>query len=93
MESSENDGAVSFNVRVVPRASKSEIVGEHGGNLRVRISAPPVDGAANEELVRVLAKYFGVAKSEVEIRSGLSSKAKRIRISGVTAAEFRSLLG
>lgn len=92
MEFSESDGAISFNVRVVPRASKSEIVGEHDGNLRVRISAPPVDGAANDELVRVLAKFFGVAKSDVEIRSGLSSKAKRIRISGVTAARFRSLL-
>ncbi len=93
MEISETDGTITFNVRVVPRASKSEIVGEHDGNLRVRISAPPVDGAANEELVRVLAKYFGVAKSDVEIRRGLSSKPKRIRISGVTAATFRILLG
>ncbi|MBC7899548.1 MAG: YggU family protein [Saprospiraceae bacterium] len=93
MEISESDGAITFSVRVVPRASKSEIVGEHDGYLRVRISAPPVDGAANGESVRVLAKYFGVAKSDVEIRSGISSRTKRIRVSGVTAARFRILLG
>ncbi len=52
-----------FDVRVVPRASKSEIVGEHDGALKVRIASPPVDGAANEELIKVLSKKFGVPKS------------------------------
>lgn len=51
---SEKDGTLTFNVRVVTRASRSEIVGEHDGALRVRIAAPPVEGAANEELVRLL---------------------------------------
>ena len=82
-----------FGVRVVPRASKSEVAGEVEGNLRVRISALPVDGAANAELVRVLAKYFGVAKSSVEIVSGQSSKTKRIRIIGVTAETARNAFG
>jgi uncharacterized protein len=87
-----NDGVI-FGLRVVTRASKSEIVGEFEGNLKVRISAPPVDGAANEEVVRLLAKAFGVAKSNVAIVSGQTSKTKRIRITGVTAAQLQKILG
>ena len=89
----EKDGAIIFGVRVVPRASKIEIVGEHDGNLKVRISSPPVDGAANAELISLLAKTFRVAKSAVEIVSGQSSKTKQIRISGVTAEQLRNIVG
>ncbi|MCA1626253.1 MAG: DUF167 domain-containing protein, partial [Acidobacteria bacterium] len=53
---SEKNGSIIFNVRVVPRASKSEIVAEHDGMLKVRIASPPVDGAANEELIKLLSK-------------------------------------
>jgi uncharacterized protein (TIGR00251 family) len=88
----EKDGAVIFTIRVVPRASKSEIVGEVEGNLKVRISAPPVEGAANKEVVRVLAKAFGLAKSNVVIVAGQTSKTKRIRITGVTAAQMTNVL-
>jgi hypothetical protein len=88
----EKDGAAIFSVRVVPRASKSEIVGEHDGALKVRIASPPVDGAANVELSRLLAKTLGVAKGAVEIVSGQTSKAKQIRITGVKAEELRNLL-
>ncbi len=77
----QKDDAVIFNVRVVPRASKSEIVGEHGGALKIRIAAPPVDGAANAELIKVLAKKFGVSKSSVEIIGGQTSKMKKVKIS------------
>lgn len=76
----EKDDSIIFAVRVVPRASKSEIVGEHGGALKVRIASPPVDGAANAELVRLLAKTFGVSKSSVEIVGGQASKTKQIKI-------------
>jgi uncharacterized protein (TIGR00251 family) len=89
----EKDGSLTFTVRVVPRASKSEIVGELDGNLKVRISAPPVDGAANAELTKVLAKAFGVAKSAVEIIAGETSKTKRIRIFGVAAEQLQNLAG
>lgn len=82
IEFTAKEGSVTFNVRVVPRASKSEIVGEHDGALKVRIASPPVDGAANEELIRLLAKTFGVAKSTVEILSGLTSKLKQVRVEG-----------
>ncbi len=81
IEFTETDGALIFTVRVVPRASESEIVGEFGGALKVRIASPPVDGAANIELVKLLAKTFGTAKSSVEIISGQTSKTKQIKIS------------
>ena len=77
---SENDGVLTFKVRVVPRASRSEIVGEHDGALRVRIAAPPVDGAANDELVRLLAQAFGVTRSEIAITSGQTAKLKTVRV-------------
>lgn len=84
---------IVFRVRVVPRASRSEIIGEFGGAVKVRICSPPVDGAANVEVVKLFAKAFGVAKSSVVIVSGETSRAKRIRITGVTAVELRNVLG
>lgn len=78
------DGVV-FEIRVVPRASKTEIVGQTEEALKVRVSAPPVDGAANEELVRFLSKWLSVPRSAVEIISGNASRTKRIRITGVSA--------
>ena len=88
----EKDGYVLIKIRVVPRASKSEIVGEHDGTLRVRISAPPVDGAANAEVVKLLAKSLGVSRTDLVIVSGQTSKTKQLRIDGVTAAELRTRL-
>lgn len=89
----ENEEAITFTVRVGPRASKNEIVGELEGSLKIRISAPPVDGAANEEVVKVLAKAFGVAKSNVTIVSGETSKTKRVRVIGATLEQLRQLAG
>jgi len=85
------DGLI-FNVRVVPRASKSEIVGEFGGALKVRIASPPVDGAANVELIKVLSKKFGVAKSAVEILSGQTSKQKQVRVGGINQRDLLNLI-
>jgi len=90
---SENDGALTFRVQVVPRASRSAIVGAHDASLRVRIAAPPVDGAANDELVRVLSKAFGVSKSSVEIIAGQTSKRKEVRVKGATPEVLRTLAG
>ncbi len=89
----ENKGSVEFQIRVVPRASKTEIAGEMDGAVKVRVSSPPVDGAANSELVRLFAKTLGVARSDVEIVSGLASKTKRIRVMGVTADAVQDALG
>lgn len=72
-----------FSVQVVPRASRSEIVGEHNGLLRIRLAAPPVDGAANDELRRLLAETLKVPRRSVQLVSGLGSRTKRIRIADV----------
>ena len=85
-----SDGNIIFSVRVVPRASSSEIVGEQDGLLRVRIAAPPVDGAANEELVRVLAKEFGIARRSINIISGHTSRVKKISIEGLSPRELQA---
>jgi len=88
---SERDGALVFTVRVVPRASRSAVVGEHDGSLRVRLAAPPVDGAANEELVRVLARALDLPARAVEITSGHASKVKQIRARGAARERLESL--
>ena len=88
----EKDDSVIFTVRAVPRASKSEIVGEHDGALKIRIASPPVDGAANEELIKVLSKFFGVSKSSIEITGGQTSKQKQIRINGINSKNFLKLM-
>jgi hypothetical protein len=73
---------VRFDVRVQPRASRSEIAGEYGEALKVRLAAPPVDGAANDALVDLLAKELRVPKRDIRIVSGSSSRNKTIEISG-----------
>lgn len=67
-------------VRVKPRASKSRVLGLKGTELAVAIAAPPVDGAANEELTRTLAEHYGVPKRAVEIVSGHASRIKIVRV-------------
>lgn len=90
---SEKDGRITFTVRVVPRASKSEVIGEHDGAMKVRIASPPVDGAANAELIKLLAKTLAISKADIEIVSGHTSKTKQIRLSGVTPREFELRFG
>ena len=88
----EEASSITFTVRVIPRTSRSEIVGEHNDAIKVRLFSPPVDGAANTELIRLFAKTLGVSKSDVEIVSGETSKTKRLKIAGVTAERLRSVL-
>ena len=83
------NGDLLFSVQVVPRASRSEIVGEYNGSLRIRLAAPPVDGAANDELRRLLAKSFNVPRSSVQLVSGQGSRTKQIRIVGVNAEALK----
>jgi len=89
----EKNGAIIFTARVVPRASKSEIVGRHDGALKVRIASPPVDGAANAELIKFLAKTFGVSKAQIEILTGQTSKTKQIKIIDLSAEKFLQVVG
>lgn len=88
---SERGGAILFAVRVVPRASRSAIVGAHDGALRVRVAAPPVEGAANEELIRTIARALSVPQSAVEITSGHTSKLKQVRVFGAECSKLQSL--
>jgi len=79
-------GGVELALQIQPRASRSEVVGPHGGAIKLRLAAPPVDGEANEELIRFLARTLRVPKSAVEIVSGSTGKKKRVRVVGVDAA-------
>jgi hypothetical protein len=74
---------IHLNVRVIPRASKPGIAGTRDGALLVRLQSPPVEGAANSELIDVIAKTFGVPKRDVSIESGERSKLKRVAIATV----------
>jgi len=75
---------IVFNVRVVPRSSRACVVGVVGGALKVKLTAPPVEGAANRQLIEVLSDHFGVRKSDIEILKGLSGKNKIVEISTST---------
>ena len=88
----EAEGGATFAVRVVPRASRNEIVGVHGDALKVRLTAPPVGGRANEALIAFLAKRLGVRKSQVEIVAGATSRRKLIRVIGLLAQEVEERL-
>lgn len=77
-------------MRVQPRARRNEIVELLGdGALKIRLTAPPVGGKANQALIKFLAKLLGVAKSKIEIRSGATSRNKLILVKGLTAQEIR----
>ena len=90
----EDSTGITFAVRVVPRASRNEIAGLHDGALRIRVAAPPVEGAANRELVKFLAKKFKVGQAAITLVSGANSKNKIIRIEspGTAAREELSKL-
>lgn len=92
IEINQRDSAVTFKVRVQPRASRTQIIGEQAGAVKLRIASPPVDGKANEECRRFLAKLVGVSASSVEIVSGGSSRDKVIRINDVSAERVRDTL-
>lgn len=72
-------------VYVQPRASKTQVAGRHDGRIKIRLAAPPVDGAANAELIRFVAARLGIAKSQVRLVSGESSRRKVLEIEGVAA--------
>ncbi|HEU5041725.1 MAG TPA: DUF167 domain-containing protein, partial [Gemmatimonadales bacterium] len=79
-------------LRVQPRASRSEVAGTHGDAIRVRLTAPPVDGAANEALVRFLAERLGVSRAAVRVVSGETSRSKVVEVDGVDPGAARARL-
>ena len=87
------DGGVRVSVHVQPRAARTEIAGLHGTALRVRLNAPPVDGAANEALVALLAERFDVPRRAVRVVAGHASRAKIVELDGVDADAVRRAAG
>jgi uncharacterized protein (TIGR00251 family) len=83
--------AVRFSVRLQPRASKNEIVGLQGFSLKVRVTAPPVEGTANDALIELLSKALETSRRNVCIVSGHSSRTKVIEISGVDLESVQRL--
>jgi hypothetical protein len=83
---------VRVSVRVQPRASANEVAGIHGDGLRIRLTAPPVEGAANDALVDFLAKSLGIARRDITIVAGSSSRSKIVELTGITEDRVRSLL-
>jgi len=86
------EGGVELLVLVQPRASRSRVVGEHGGYLKVQLAAPPVDGAANAALLELLADLLGVPRRQVSLVSGESSRRKRVRAAGVDAPRAEAVM-
>ena len=86
------DGVVTFNVRVQPRASKSGVAGELDGVLKIRLAAPPIEGQANEELIRLLAELFDTPRRRIVILSGQTSKNKVVGVSGISIDEASRIL-
>ena len=87
----DGNGAV-LTLHIQPGAKKTEVVGPHGDALKIRLAAPPVDGKANAALLAFVAMQLGVAKSAVDLVSGQTSRAKRVRIAGMNAEKIRQLL-
>jgi uncharacterized protein len=87
------DDGVRFSVRVQPRASRRELRGVHNGALRVRVTAAPSDGAANAQVVELLAESLGVPRGAVHIVAGTASRLKVVHVDGVAAGDVERLTG
>jgi hypothetical protein len=79
-------------IHVVPRARSTEVAGAHGDAVKVRVAAPPVDGAANAELVRFIARRLGVPKARVTIVGGAAGRRKTVAVEGVAGSDLRRAL-
>jgi len=88
----EAPGGVILEILVQPRASRTRVVGEHDGRLKVQLAAPPVDGEANAALVDFLASELGARRSDVTIERGDTGRRKTVRVAGLTVATVRALL-
>ena len=93
LELRDDHEVLTLRVRVQPRASRDALGGEREGALVVRLTAPPVEGAANQALARFLGRTLGVAPSAIRILSGATGRQKRVAVSGIDAATARARLG
>lgn len=88
----EKSEGIEIRIYIQPRASKTEIVGLYGEALKIRVASPPVDGQANAELCRFLARHVGVSPQYVQLKSGFSSRQKRVFIEGKTLYDVAAAL-
>jgi uncharacterized protein (TIGR00251 family) len=82
----------NIRVKVLPRSSRNQIIGQENGTFKVKLTAPPVEGKANRALSDLLAKKLGLEKGDVEIVSGKRSRLKSVRIKGLSIEEVKNLL-
>jgi uncharacterized protein (TIGR00251 family) len=87
------EASATLKVRLQPRASRDGIEGLHGDALKVKVTAPPLEGRANKAVKKLLAEQLGIAPSQVEIIAGERSREKLLRISGISRAEIEKALG
>ena len=85
------DGRFTLTLHIQPGARKTEIAGQHGDALKIRLAAPPVDGKANEALIKFFADALGLPKSAVTIKSGQTSRRKALEVSGSDARQIAAL--
>ncbi len=83
---------VELAVLVQPRASRTRIVGEHDGLLKIQLAAPPVDGEANAALLEFLARLLGLPRKQVSLLSGDASRRKRVALQGIDAAAVEAVM-
>jgi uncharacterized protein len=88
-----NEAAITLKIHLLPRASRDEICGLHGDAIKVKVTAPPVEGKANVALQRFIAEKLNLAASQIEIVAGQHSRKKILKISGISRAEMEKALG
>ena len=88
----EGSGGAVLELLVQPRASRTRVVGEHDGRLKIQLAAPPVDGEANAALLAFLADALGVKRADVALLAGESGRRKRVRIAGIAPAAAAAAL-
>ena len=86
----ESKKGLTFDIQVIPHASRSEIAGVQEGAFKIKVTAPPVEGAANEACIKLLARELGLKKSQMEISSGAKSRKKTVLIKDISKAELET---
>ena len=88
----ETEHGLVLHVHIVPRSAKCEVVGIQGNALKLKITAPPVEGQANKECIRFLSDILGIKKKQVRILSGIKSKKKTVAIEGIRRKDIEALI-
>jgi uncharacterized protein (TIGR00251 family) len=88
-----NEATITLKIHLLPRASRDEICGLQGDAIKVKVTAPPIEGRANMALQRFIAKKLNLSSSQVEIMAGQRSREKILRISGISRAAVEKALG